>query len=755
MGLPAKMPAKKSDNKIGVFSINQKFTSGFHAREDPTTLTPDILIAPSQNVLTGTSGRIGSVAGYTLDGSGSKIVDSGILSNYDFLSTGGFIRNLRAGFLSAAGNDGKLQFRYKNASGVVSWLTLEQAMTNVTLSFAEFYDVTERIKLLLWVNGTQNIFEWNGAQALLASATAPTSGVIQTLNATPTAAGTNYQVGDIVNIAGGVGGQAIVTAISGGGTFGPVTGVSLYSPGTGGYSIGTGQATTAIPPFGVGTGLTVNITAVYSAGTITKQGAQTWKQAGFYSTRNKQIIINGTTYSYTGGENTTTLQGVTPDPTIPTIPAGTLIYQNYVTNSFAAGFFTTDQATGTNYLDTSFLPTVIGCGRNNQVYLGSSGVNKLYISQVNNIFFYNFSFPVRKIGEGASVILDAPATAFIALENRNDQNQYDLYISEGPNTWSVIETQRDSTLAFETISRVRMKVTSKQGALSERLVSKMKNHIIYIAQDNTANFLGYISFQYIPETVDFGWEIINDLDGYDFSNASIHYHKNYILLTVPESGLIRMFNMTDQTKEDTGSIRGVEDVDDDQPWFWEAPITYPISGFYETDDDDGIYGHAYNTSESYKLFNGGSFNGQNIAANATFAYDDKGDRTENKASDSIWVEGYISQNTQLTVTVSGDLDSFKNGQTRIIDGTDQATVAYGSGANALGKNSLGSNPLGGSNTLSTALPAWFHAIKTYPNVPNYLESVSFNTNGIDLDWEIISYGTNSIETNEGNNSITD
>jgi hypothetical protein len=39
-----------------------------------------------------------------------------------------------------------------------------------------------------------------------------------------------------------------------------------------------------------------------------------------------------------------------------------------------------------------------------------------------------------------------------------------------------------------------------------------------------------------------------------------------------------------------------------QPWFWEAPVTYPISGFYVVNGE--LYGHSYTTSESYKLFTG-------------------------------------------------------------------------------------------------------------------------------------------------------
>lgn len=74
---------KDSNYKVGEYQLYQSF-KGYQARQDPTTLTPEWLVSPSRNVLIGTSGRVGTVKGYTLDGQPSSTIDSGILSNYDF-----------------------------------------------------------------------------------------------------------------------------------------------------------------------------------------------------------------------------------------------------------------------------------------------------------------------------------------------------------------------------------------------------------------------------------------------------------------------------------------------------------------------------------------------------------------------------------------------------------------------------------------------------------------------------------------------
>lgn len=639
--------SKDSKNKEGEYGIKTKFP-GYNARQDKTTLDSSFMVSPSQNVLIGTSGRIGLVKGYTLDGATSAIIDSGILSNYDFTNFKGNVRNMRAGFLSAAGGDGKLQYRYVDSTGSVSWINLMTSLTTVHMCFCEYWDNTNLIKDVLWVDGSNNVFSWNGAVTTFASGT---------LN------------------------------------------------------------------------------------TITKQGTTTWQQEGFTPTGS--FTVAGVTYTYTGGYTSTTLTGVSADTSGVTV--GVEIHQTPVTTALA----------GMTAILSTFGPTVIGCGRANQVYLGSSKSNNIYISKVNDFTNYAFTSPTRVVGEGDLIPLDAPPVKFVAQEVYEvgaSSNSYDMYVAQYPSTWGVIRSSLSSDNTKETLQHIRLKVASLQSPISERLCSKIKNHIMFVGNDNVANFFGYISYQFVPALEDFSYPIIDDMNSYDFTDGSTFYHKNYAYVAVPREGLIRIYNMTDQTQQQYGGYKSIEDVSG-QPFFWEAPITYPIAGFYVTEDGQ-LGGHSYTTSESYILFSSGSFNGQDIDANATFALDDKGDRTQSKASDECWIEGYIKQNTKLNTTISGDLDAFATSQTVVVDGSDQQIVAFGGGAHSLGKNPLGSQPLGGAQTVNSTLPAWFHVAKTYIQVPFYLEGMSFESKGIDLQWELITFGTNARFTPEGNNAIT-
>lgn len=723
---------KKSENKEGDYNLVEG-PFPFHAREDPTTLPPNTLIAPSQNVINNTANRIQLVKGYTLDGAPSTVIDSGIQSNYDFYpSWTTDVRNMRAGFLSSAGNDGKLQFRYVDASGNISWVNLKTGLTTVNLCFdGNFWDTTNLLKLLTWVDGSNFIYSWNGALALLASSD-NTAGHVLTVASTPTAAGTGYSVGDILTITtGGTGATVKVLTLSGS----TVATVALVSTGSG-YTTGTGKATTG----GTGTGATINITAV-GTGQITISGTTPVLNKGFYTitSANQGLIINGNTYSYSAVIGNSFI-GLNANPTGEAV--GSLIMQTYITTALSS----------MTAISPTFGPTVIGCGRENQIYLGSKNSNYLYISKVNNYTDYSFTTPVRVAGEGDLISMDAPPVKFIAQEVHGDTQSYDMWISTGLNNWSIIRSTLSSDNANEALSFIRLKTAPLQGAVSERLCGKMKNHIIFVGNDNVCNAMGYISYQFVPVMQDLSYPIIDDMNSYDFTNGSIFYHKNYIYVAIPKEGLIRVYNMTNQTNEQYSNYNPQESLDAQQPFYWEAPITYPISGFYVVNGD--LYGHGYNTSESYKLFDGGSFNGQDITANASFAFDAKGDRTQSKGSDEIWVEGYIKQNTTLNGSINEDLDSFENSQNFTINGDDNSIVAFGGGGNSLGDTPLGAQPLGGSEFISSSLPAWFHVAKTYPQNSYYLESISFYTKGVDLQWELITWGTNSTFTNEGNNAIT-
>lgn len=155
--------------RVHEISIVNDFKHGYRNREDITNLPAGVLVVGSQNVLINTASRVQMREGYTMDGAKST-VNATIKSSFEWFSKGNGPRFMRGGFLTSAGNDGKLQFRYDNGT-TITWTDLLTSLTSVSYNFATLWDTTELVRLLLMVDGSSNIREWNGAYDTVVSTT--------------------------------------------------------------------------------------------------------------------------------------------------------------------------------------------------------------------------------------------------------------------------------------------------------------------------------------------------------------------------------------------------------------------------------------------------------------------------------------------------------------------------------------------------------------------------------------------------------
>ena len=604
------------------YSIVSQYKLGYRNREDVTNLPPGVLIVGSKNVLTNVSERIQIRQGYSVDGSMSTTA-APVLSSYDWLKSDNTEVHMRAGGLTSAGNDGKLQYRYVDASGTVTWRDLMTGLTTTNINFTTFFNPTEQsiggvalgFREVLFVNGSSNIYAWNGATAVILSTT---------------------------------------------------------------------------------------------SNTITKTGTDSWVASGFFNVGNKSIVINGTAYAYTGGETTTTLTGVTGDPTGEA--NGSIVHQSVVTTANSS--LTNFPATFKQDLISTLL---------NHVYVGSTKSSTYYISKFNSYTDYSFSSP-RITGEGWATTLDANLVAF------KPQESY-MYISAGQDLWyNVSFTDQISTvgISYQEVDSLLLKTGKRQAAKSQAFVSHMKNDIIVVTQEPTIDTFGRVETSLAtPQTTNISDPIKLDMDSYDFTDGSIFYWRYYILVAVPQEGVVRVFNLNTKS--------------------WEAPQTLPISRFYIVDGE--LFGHSYNTFESYKLFTGYAdrvypgFSGFPIAANWVFSYENYGSRFSLKKCTKAYVEGYINPNTTLTMTITYELDGCATVKTFELVGDNKQFVCVSSVEGSLGKESLGKIKLGGSQTTSIqGLPPKFRWFPTFTNTDFFESSISFSVLGVDNRAEILTFG---------------
>lgn len=615
---------KLSQARAHEYSIVSQFKYGYRNREDVTNLPPGVLIVGSQNVLTNVSERVQIRQGYSVDGTYSDTA-APILSSFDWLTKLNGEVHMRAGNLTSAGNDGKLQYRYVDSNSTVTWRDLLTGLTTVSYNFTKYWNTTESLREVLFVNGTPNISRWNGATAVLSS--------------------------------------------TGG------SGPSSY--------------------------------------TITKTGTTSWADAGFYTTGNKTIVINGNSYTYTGGESTTTLTGVTSNPSGEA--ASSVIHQAVVTTANSS--MTTIPATFPN----SLIGTL-----NNQVFIGSTNSSALYISKVNSYTNYSSSTP-RQTGEGATLILDDNLVGLIPQESY-------MYVTAGQDLWYNINFElQTSTVGttYEQVNAEPLKTGRRQAAISQAFLSHMKNNIIVVTQETTIDTFGRIETSLAtPQTTNLSDPIKLDIDAYDFSDGSIAYWRYFILVAVPKEGLIRMYNLATSS--------------------WEAPQTLPISRFYIVEGE--LYGHSYNTFESYKLFTGYAdrvytdFSGFPIQANWVFSYQNYGSRFSYKKATKAYVEGYINANTMLNATITYELDGCQTVKTFTLNGNDNQFVCLSASPGSLGKESLGKQKLGGDIVTNShpgaiqGLPPKFRWFPTFTNTDFFECSIGFSVLGVDNRAEILGFG---------------
>ena len=583
------------------FTLVDKF-SGYRAKEDVTNLKPGYLVVGSQNVLTNEGERVAVRRGFTLDGQANASLFP-IVSSYDWTRHLGDERHLRSW-------DDNLQYRYVDSLGVVTWRNLADSFSSVNFNWSEFWDTTEQIDRLLFVNGTSNIFDWSGGLATFASATATT---------------------------------------------------------------------------------------------ITKQGVETWGEEGFYTAGTRQVVIDGVTYTYLGGEATTTITGVTPDPTLGGHAVGAVIHQAIRTtpNSSMTGI----PATFHNDLIAPLL---------NYIYVGSLIDRQVYISRQNSFTDYTFGTP-RLVGQGALLTLDATPVAFMPQEDN-------MYISAGKDQWYQSILQLSAEQVNEALIVKRLKTTAQQGAQSQALVSKIKNSVVYISFEPTLDELGRVENVETPQATNISDPIKIDFDGYDFTGGALAYWRFFILLSVPQNGVVRLYNLA-------------------EGW-WEAPQTFPVGRFAIIDGE--LYGHSPSTPETYKLLDGVNDNGAPIDAVAAFSYNQYGKRANLKSFDEHYVEGYISSNTELQLTINYDINGCTASNSYMINGADNSIICPFGGGASLGKQSFGKFSLAGrASTEITDPPPKFRVIKTFPRTDFYEYQPVFSSDGEDQRWELLSFGPNT------------
>lgn len=441
-----------------------------------------------------------------------------------------------------------------------------------------------------------------------------------------------------------------------------------------------------------------------TATTLTKSGTETWAQAGFFiSLAGRTVTIPGYgTFTYTGGETTTTLTGLTA---LPAIPVGTPAFQGVVTTTSLTGV-----TAGTVY---DLIMT-----KDNHVILGSTLSSVLYGSKITDYLDYGFTTPVRTPGDGFKITVDNYS---VGLTQDSDS----VYLFAGFDDLYQIKFILTSDGTGESITVTKLRSGAGQAAISQSAIIPVKNGIMYITQEKTLTWLTSIQNIVTPQSLPVSDPIKADFDELDLTGASGTFFENEMWLALPAENLTYIYSF------DKG--------------LWQAPQTLPLSGFSiianSTTGMNELYGHSNTSDETYKLNDGLTDNGVTIEFVAAFAYRQYGNRGILHGFDEYFTELYMSIPTTVVAThryeyLGSDLIVVKN-----IVGTDTELAFSPNIDPSLGKENLGKSPLGSTAEEVPELSKYRH-IAEMKLVDFFEHQVIYSCDSVDGQFEIIAHGPN-------------
>lgn len=446
-----------------------------------------------------------------------------------------------------------------------------------------------------------------------------------------------------------------------------------------------------------------------TSNTITKEGTATWGEARFLLGGTTQVIIEGTTYTYTGGEGTTTLTGVTPDPTVASHTVGAVAHQA----------LQTDANTPASGVDNDIIRVL-----NNQVYIADTQQRSVYVSANDDFTDFTFSSP-RTPGQGALLTLDSAPNGFAIQEDA-------MYISAGKNDWYQVVFTLSADLTNEILAIEKLKSGPQQSAKEQSLIGHIKNSVVYISNEPTFDSLGRVENINTPQSLPLSDPIKADFDSYDFTGGHIMYWKNKSHIALPAEGVVLIY--------------------DHERKYWNPPQILPVKRFSIIGGH--LYGHSSVVPETYKLFDTTTYsdNDNAIEAIAAFAYRSYGNPDRKKVYDEYYVEGKISANTTIDVSYVYDYSGYESISEDSISGAPSTLIFSAGGEASIGNTSLGSVPIGNTGDTIDNLNK-FRVIHTMDKIDFYEHQVIFSSNDKDYQWEVLRHGGNIALSNNDSTEI--
>lgn len=693
------MPRAFAQEEEENFGLTQLFAS-YVNKPEITALSPSYLVRGSKNVLIDYAQRVISRNGYELYRQANTGA-GGIKGSYEWETSTGTELPLRS-------FDHTLQFDWNG-----TFNTLLTGLRTSVMEFAKVLDYNEQQDVLLFVLGEPSMRRWSGGVSLVRASTGTTLTKAGVLTATPLM---SFVAGDGVNIAPTILDFAsrFLDAQFAAGDILSVTGSTGNSSN---FTIGSVTA-------GVITLIMSDVLVTEAAGpaiTLYNQTGPTWKSARFFSTiSGRALTYNGISYTYTGGESTDTLTGLTA---FPTVTAGQAVWQTPDTINLPSAITTPFPA---------FYPDLIGV-QLNIVSLASTKSQMTFGSKSDDYTNFTLTIPRAPGDPYAQPLTSGPATCIVPVNSTAQTLDImnTLIFGSGIDSFDQIDFKMSQDNSEELLRIIRYKTAKGAGVISKGAICPIKDATVYISNEPAMDFLspGSLDSATKERQAPISDAIKNDFDVYNFVGCHVIYHKRSIYVALPAEGLVLIYDM----------MRNL----------WQPPQTMPISRLAVVNDQ--LIGHSSLTNESYSLFVGTDDNGIYIPQRARFAYNNGGTRMRLKNMTEYWSDGYITANGELTMMLGFGFNGQEGVKSMSILGND-TSIAQSVDASPLGNEPLGDVPFGGDafgeiiGLPGADVPLMrFYQIDTLARIDYMEHFVEYQMDTLGGQFAIVAHGSNQFD----------
>lgn len=444
--------------------------------------------------------------------------------------------------------------------------------------------------------------------------------------------------------------------------------------------------------------------------TITKTGG-TWGSKGFPVSGT--LIVNGVTYTYTGGGATNTLTGVTPSP---------------ATTVGKKAFAPVIEETLTD-VDSTYQIDYLGVYRN-QLHLGSETSRLVPVS--SGIDYKLFTIPgTRAAGNPNEFLLDDNSRGFMPTKNS-------ILMFGANNTVMEVKYAFSADQTKEAFTVDHVINGDNQGLLSARAKVTASGTIYYINRDKQMDLIQVISTGTQSGDINPSELVQNDFDDFDWTDSSLKYWNRNLVVVVPKNNTLMLFDLDQK--------------------LWQSPQIFQNIdiGSVSVTKDNRLIGHSYTKNSSYILFdeNTNSDVGVAVPTIAVFAYNQFGDRTKLKAFNLYYQDGYISVGGELKRTILFDFNGAQGFSSLVFKGNESDYLSEVDVNSGLGQEPLGHTNLVGSGIIDVDDDKRFRYVDAIIPADFYELLVVYSMEVNEASWRLVAHGPNvQIQRNSGNELI--